>query len=198
MIGGLTYRLVSLRASRAPCVRAAGIHLAESHLDFDEVFEAHARFVWRALARLGVAPSDVADASQEVFLVIHRLLPGFEGRSTLKTWLYEICLRVAGSYRSKAFRRHELAVEAPVASYDARQEDELDWRRARAYLMTVLDQLDEEKRQVFVLYELEGLSMPEVAGLLQCPITTAYSRLEAARQVVRIAFARRTLSERSA
>lgn len=172
--------------------------MAESQLDFDEVFETHARFVWGALARLGVATSDVADASQEVFLVIHRQLPGFEGRSSLKTWLYEICLRVAAAYRNKAFRRREQAVEAPVASYEARQEDELEWRRARAYLMSVLDQLDEEKRLVFVLYEIEGLSMPEITELLHCPLTTAYSRLEAARKVVRTAFARRTLSERSA
>jgi RNA polymerase sigma-70 factor (ECF subfamily) len=171
--------------------------LAESH-DFDEVFETHARFVWRALARLGVATSDIADASQEVFVVIHRQLPGFEGRSSLKTWLYEICVRVAGSFRNRAFRRHEQAVEAPVISYEARQDDELDWRRARAFLMAVLDQLDQEKREVFVLYDIEGLSMPEVAGVLRCPVTTAYSRLEVARRAVRAAFARRTLTERSA
>jgi len=173
-------------------------NLSESHVDFDELFETHAGFVWRALGRLGVATGDLADASQEVFIVIHRQLPGFEGRSSLKTWMYEICLRVAGAYRNKAFRRREQVGEAPVASYEARQEDELDWRRARAYLMAVLAQLDEEKREVFVLYDLEGLSMPEVVEVLHCPITTAYSRLEAARKVVRTAFARRTLSERSA
>lgn len=170
-------------------------------VDFDELFETQARFVWRALARLGVPASDLADASQEVFLVIHRRLPDFEGRSSIKTWVYGICLRVAQSFRNKSLRSRERALEGADAvwdAHDAEQETSLDWRRARAHLMAVLEQLGDERRQVFVLYELEELSMPEIAEVLECPLTTAYSRLDAARKAVRAAFARRSLSERSA
>lgn len=173
----------------------------ESIVDFDELFETQAPFVWRALARLGVPASDVADASQEVFLVIHRRLPDFEGRSSIKTWVYGICLRVAQSFRNKSFRSREQALDGADTAggaHDAEQEGNLDWRRARAHLMAVLDQLGDESRQVFVLYELEELSMPEIAEVLECPVTTAYSRLDSARKAVRAAFARRRLSERSA
>jgi len=174
---------------------------AESAVDFDELFETQARFVWRALTRLGVPASDVADASQEVFLVIHRRLPDFEGRSSIKTWVYGICLRVAQSFRNKSVRSRERALDDTSAAQevlDAPQESNIDWRRARAHLMAVLEQLGDERRQVFVLYELEELSMPEIAEVLECPVTTAYSRLDAARKAVRAAFARRSLSERSA
>lgn len=174
---------------------------AELVVDFDELFETQARFVWRALTRLGVPASDVADASQEVFLVIHRRLPDFEGRSSIKTWVYGICLRVAQSFRSKSVRSREQPRDDAGATQDAHaaeQESNLDWRRARAHLMAVLEQLGDERRTVFVLYELEELSMPEIAEVLKCPVTTAYSRLDAARKAVRAAFARRGLSERSA
>lgn len=169
-------------------------------MDFDELFETQARFVWRALSRLGVPAGDVADASQEVFLVIHRRLPEFEGRSSIKTWVYGICLRVAQSFRSKSVRSREKALSAADVALEVRepeQESHVDWRRARAHLMAVLEQLSDEARQVFVLYELEELSMPEIAEVLECPVTTAYSRLDSARRAVRAAFARRSLSERS-
>lgn len=167
-------------------------------MDFEELFETHARFVWRALIRLGVAPADVADASQEVFLVIHRRLPGFEGRSSLKTWIYAICLRVASAFRQKSRRGPQPVGDDLQASDGPHQENEIERRRARTFLNAVLDRLDEDKRAVFVLYELEELPMHEIAALMECPLTTAYSRLEAARKVVRAAFARRLLAERSA
>lgn len=162
---------------------------------FDELFESHAGFVWRVLGRLGVARSDVADASQEVFLVVHRRLGSFEGRSSVKSWIYGICVKVAAGWRrkSRGESRHALD-QHTFTSGDGAQEEELDQRRARSQLREVLEQLDADKREVFVLYELEELSMPEVADAVGCPVTTAYSRLHAARKIVRAAFARGALS----
>jgi RNA polymerase sigma-70 factor (ECF subfamily) len=167
-----------------------------SALSFDALFEEYASFVWRVLGRLGVRRSDVADASQEVFLVVHRRLASFEGRSSVKSWIYGICVKVAAGHRRQVRGAHDELDEDSrrVDGTSQEQEQELDQSRAREQLRQVLSQLDSDKREVFVLYELEELSMPEVAEALGCPVTTAYSRLHAARKLVRAAFARRTLT----
>ena len=166
----------------------------ETEVEFEQLFETYARFVWRVLGRLGVAPSDVADASQEVFLVVHRKLSSFEARSSVKSWIYGICLKVAASHRRKR-RPGETPLEDPALGASAPGlDEELERRRARAVLLTALAQLDADKRDVFVLYEFEELSMPEVAEAIGCPLTTAYSRLHAARKQVRGVFARTGLS----
>jgi RNA polymerase sigma-70 factor, ECF subfamily len=165
-----------------------------SALSFDALFEEYASFVWRVLGRLGVRRSDVADASQEVFLVVHRRLASFEGRSSIKSWIYGICVKVAAGHRRQARGTHDELDEDSRRVDASSQEHELDQSRAREQLRQVLAQLDSDKREVFVLYELEELSMPEVAEALGCPVTTAYSRLHAARKIVRAAFARRSLT----
>ncbi len=166
-------------------------------INFDDVFDRFAPFVWRVARRLGVAPEDVPDVTQEVFLIIHRKLDDFRGASSLKTWVYGICVRVVSSYRRRAHRKREVALpELPELSQGATQDNELDQRRAREHLYATLAQLDEDRRNVLVLYEFEDLSMPQVAEVIGCPLTTAYSRLHAARKIVRAAFHKRSLSER--
>jgi RNA polymerase sigma-70 factor (ECF subfamily) len=150
-----------------------------------EVFREHAPFVWRALRRLGVPESDVDDVCQEVFVVVHRKLADFEGRSSLRTWIYGICARTASDYRRSGRVRREIVTDAPPeAAHDGGQHDALAMRQARAQLDRILDTLDDDKRAVFVLYEIEELSMAEVAEALGCPLQTAYSRLHAARKLV--------------
>src|SRR4051794_24550066 len=75
------------------------------------VFEEHARFVWRTLRRLGVSAADADDICQEVFLVVHRRLAGFDNRSGMRAWLYGICARRASEYRRSAYVRRERVVE---------------------------------------------------------------------------------------
>ncbi|MGC4087014.1 MAG: sigma-70 family RNA polymerase sigma factor [Polyangiaceae bacterium] len=167
----------------------------ELDLTFDELFDEYATFVWRVLGRLGVASSDLADTSQEVFLVVHRRLGDFEGRSSVKSWIYGICVRVAAAWRRKPHRVRERLLDEDVhETSSGSQDEELEQRRAREKLVSVLERLDEDKRNVFVLYELEELTMPQVAEALGCPLTTAYSRLHAARKTVRAAFARESLA----
>ena len=76
-------------------------------LDFDAVVAEHGPYIWRVLRRLGVRPSDVEDVWQETFIVVHRKLDAFEGRSQLRTWLSAIAVRVASDYRNRAHRRRE-------------------------------------------------------------------------------------------
>jgi RNA polymerase sigma-70 factor (ECF subfamily) len=150
-----------------------------------ELFKELAPFVWRALRRLGVADRDVDDMVQEVFVVIHRKLPEFEGRSSIRTWVYGICVRTASDYRNRArVKREMLPDEMPEQLSVNDAHEALAKHQARALLDRVLDDLDEDKRAVFVLYEIEELSMNDVAEAVSCPVQTAYSRLHAARKQV--------------
>jgi RNA polymerase sigma-70 factor, ECF subfamily len=157
---------------------------------FEQVFQEHGPYVWRALRRLGVAEADADDVCQDVFIVVHRKLATFR-RGSLRTWLYGICLRVASEHRRRPYRRREHVVEAvPDAGVDASQEDEIERRRALALLDEALSLLDDDKRAVFVLFELEQVPMAEVAEAAGCPLQTAYSRLHAARKIVEAALDR--------
>src|SRR4051794_28543596 len=76
---------------------------------FEEILRECAPYVWRLLGRLGVPVSDIPDLAQEVFLVVHRRLSDFEGRSSLRTWIYSICVLVVRGWKRKRLRRRERA-----------------------------------------------------------------------------------------
>jgi RNA polymerase sigma-70 factor (ECF subfamily) len=157
---------------------------------FEAVFAEQSRFVWRLLVRMGVQARDAADVCQEVFLVVHRRLPDFDpGQSGIRTWVSGICLRAASEYRRRSPSRREILDEQlDPAAAAADPETDLETSRAWQKLSRVLDAMDVAQRQVFVLYELEAIPMSEIAAILDCPLQTAYSRLHAARRVVRSAF----------
>lgn len=140
-------------------------------------------YLVRALRYFGVPERDVADVAQEVLLIVHRKLPEFEQRSTLRTWLYRICQRAASDYRRRAHVRRELVKAEPLAP-ETSAADAIAQLEARAQLIAALDVLDDDKRDVFVLFEIEQLDMHEVCEVLQCPLQTAYSRLHAARKLL--------------
>jgi RNA polymerase sigma-70 factor, ECF subfamily len=155
---------------------------------FPRLFQELAPFVWRALRRLGVQERDCEDVLQEVFLTVHKKLPEFEQRSSLRTWVYGICLRKAQDYRRLARVTREVGEQGRELSASApNQEQTLEVNRARALLDSILDQLDDDKRAVFVMFEWEALSMSEVAELVGVPVQTAYARLYAARKHVQAA-----------
>ncbi|MBW2524325.1 MAG: sigma-70 family RNA polymerase sigma factor [Deltaproteobacteria bacterium] len=160
------------------------------------VVRQYAPFVGRSLRYLGIGETDVEDAAQEVFVVVHRRLDDFEGRSSLQTWLYGICVRIAFAHRRKAAKRKERVVDdAPSPSIPPPQHADLQRKEARRRLQQILDELDEAKRSVFVLYEIERMPMKQVAETLGCPLQTAYSRHQAARKQVLAAFERHRRQE---
>ena len=161
----------------------AGAKGAVHDQHFAAIFAEHAPYVLRVMRHLGVPPADLQDQSQEVFVAVFRGLSGFGGRSTLQTWIYGICLRVASNHRRRAHvRRERPCSEPPEQSLPPAQHESFERRESQAALQHLLDTLDPEKREVFVLYELEELSMKEVAEVCGCPLQTAYSRLHAARR----------------
>jgi RNA polymerase sigma-70 factor, ECF subfamily len=155
-------------------------------------------FVWRTLRRLGVREADVDDVCQEVFVVVNRKLAEFEPRASLKSWLYGICVRAAAAHRRKAPVRREIPTESPAEGATERGPDaSLESQQGLAMLDRALDALDTDKREVFVLYEVEEMAMSEVASILACPLQTAYSRHAAARAHVLAFFKRASLVEKT-
>jgi RNA polymerase sigma-70 factor, ECF subfamily len=149
-----------------------------------ELYQEHGRGVIRTLRRLGIRHADLEDVAHEVFVVVHRKLPEFAGHSSLKTWLFGISLRVASGWRQRAFVQREVAFEeAPeVAISGEVAVRSIALKQARVELQELIEALDEDKREVFVLFELEQFSMPEIAETVGVPLQTAWSRLYAARK----------------
>jgi RNA polymerase sigma-70 factor (ECF subfamily) len=137
-----------------------------------------------------VREADLMDMTQNVFVVVHRKLPGFEGRSEVTTWLFGICRRVAIDYRRSARIRHEVTTDAqqlaslsgPAVAGDAPDGDKT---RLAAVAEALLDRLPEKLRVVFVLFELDEMSGEDIAALLDIPVGTVRSRLRLAREAFR-------------
>ncbi|AKV04591.1 RNA polymerase sigma factor RpoE [Labilithrix luteola] len=167
-------------------------------LAFPDVYREHVGFVWRSVRGLGVKHGAVDDVAQEIFVVVARRLPEFEGRSSVRTWLSGIILNVVRHHRRSIQRKspHETASGGPALDpqtlpanvptpYEAVVHAE-----ETLLLERILDELDDEKREVLVLAELEEMSVPEIAGALDIKLNTAYSRLRLARQAFEQALAR--------
>ena len=156
---------------------------------FEEVYDGHFDFVWRSLRGIGVPEAHLGDVSQEVWVVVHRRLAGFEGRSSLRTWLFSISYRAYLGYRRKA-RWHSEVLELPSQRDERSTEDDKEARgplehaqeaEAAAFLRGFLSTQTQAKRDVFFLCAVEGWTAPEVSTALQVPLNTVYSRLRLAR-----------------
>ena len=181
------------KGSAAPDAATSDTADAATPLSVDAVYRAHADFVWSCLQRFGVRPGDLDDALQEVFVVVHKKLPGFRGDSQMTTWLYSICLRVASVQRRRGHvRREEATAELDGEDFAERAsaEDDLDEHRRRLVLEQLLDELDVEKRALLVMFEIDELPCERIAEIVGVPVGTVYSRLHAARKAFQKAVAR--------
>jgi RNA polymerase sigma-70 factor (ECF subfamily) len=154
--------------------------------EFRAIYEAHFKLVWGSLRRLGVRSEDVMDLTQKVFITAYMRLDTFEGRSRLTTWLVAICQRLASDYRRSAtFRREVVTEAAELEQHSPAAEDSsaaFAQRRRAVVAEAILNKLPEAQRTVFVLFELEELSGPEIADMLELSLGTVRSRLRLARE----------------
>ena len=169
---------------------------------FDSVYQSYAPFVWRNALRLGVPTSAAEDVMQEVFLVVHRRLPEFEERTSVRAWLSAILIRVVRAHRrTQRRKRLSFAPAVPLEPdrlTDAKTPSPLDWAErdeAVRELYGVLSRMNEERREVLILSEIEELSAPEIADALSVNVNTVYWRLRAARKEFERIVLRRRASE---
>jgi len=154
---------------------ASSLGALELHQLFKETYDG----IWRLLSGLGVPTDRFDDAAQQVFLVYAERRADV-ARGSERAFLFGTALRVAHVVRRGTHR--EVPCEIDLACSDQPSVDELtDQKRARQVLDRILDQLEPELRDVFVLYELEGFTMPEIAGIVEIPLGTAASRLRRGR-----------------
>jgi RNA polymerase sigma-70 factor (ECF subfamily) len=175
----------------------------EESLSFSDIYRLHFPFVWRSARGLGVAPAALDDVVQEIFVVLHRRLPEFAGRSTLRTWISGIVLNVVRRHRRTLIRKspHELVREPPADPESLRATandpyEALAQREGTLLLQRLLDELDDDKREMLVLADLEELPVPEIAEALDLKLNTAYSRLRLARHEFDQALARHRAQDR--
>jgi RNA polymerase sigma-70 factor (ECF subfamily) len=171
---------------------------------FEAIYDEHADFVYRSLRRLGVPDSSADDALQEVFLVVHRRRRDYRGTEHVKTWLFRIAMHVARDAR-RALGKDRAPGQPPTLpcerAADGDRPDgplELALQKERVRLLhDLLDELDDDKRAVFILSELEQMPVKDIASALSTNVNTIYSRLRAARRSFEEALARHRARTRS-
>lgn len=159
-------------------------HDHEASRFFERIYAEQFDYVWRTLRRLGVRERDLEDKAHDVFVVVYRTLERYDRSRPIKPWLFGIAFRVVSDYRRRAgFAREvpvDVAGEAPDMGPGAFEHVAAAERRA--LVGEALDALPIDQRAVFVMVELEGLAVPEIAATLAIPDNTAYSRLRLARR----------------
>lgn len=160
--------------------RAATSNGSAQTLSLERIYRAHYAFVWRSLLHMGLVGSTVDDALQDVFLVVHRRLDDFEG-PCMRSWLYGIARRVASDYRRGASRAVRRVSGMPDPDVHPSPEGVGSRVAAAAMVHKFLAELDDDKREVFVLTEVEGMTAREIADMLGVNANTVSARLRAAR-----------------
>jgi RNA polymerase sigma-70 factor, ECF subfamily len=175
---------------------ALGFEAEEPAATFDEarfraMRHAHFELVWRSLRRLGVPAADVDDAAQRVFILAARKLASI-ARGSERSYLFGVALRVASHARRAIKRRGEVGDDALAAHEDSAPsaEELVEQRRARELLDEVLESLPLDVRAVFILFELEQMTLAEIAVMIGAPAGTAASRLRRGRELFQAEIAR--------
>ena len=150
---------------------------------FREIYEREFKYVWNVLRRFGVRSSELEDAAHELFVVLYRQFDKYDANRPLRPWLAGIAFRVASDFRRKAYRQREQATADAhefQSTYDA--DKTIDERRRKEALYHALSEVDENRRAIIMLHDLEGYAMPVIAEVLEVPLNTCYSRLRLGRQ----------------
>jgi RNA polymerase sigma-70 factor (ECF subfamily) len=158
------------------------VYAGEGPTDFRAIFDAHYDYVCCSLRRLGVGERDREDAAIEVFSRVHARLADYDKRRPLRPWLFGFAARVASEFRRTSRRQPQMIRGDVVLGLPApATPSELDAGDLRGLVLSALESLDDEKREVIVLHDLDECTVPVIAAALGLPEGTVYSRLRAAR-----------------
>lgn len=168
-----------------PCTDPAVLPSPERTVAFSQLYQRHRTFVRRVLRRVRVPPAQIDDAEQDVFVAVFRHLDRFEGRSSIRTWLFRITVRVGVRYCQRAARLGAPLSHEPLAGAVFDPELRTTHRDALRLIERCLDRLDDDKWMVFVLSDIDGQTGQTIADTLGLPLNTVYSRLRRARREFR-------------
>lgn len=162
------------------------------------IYEEHFDFVWRNARRLGVPEASTDDVAQDVFIIVQRRIAAFDGRASMQAWLFGILVRVVRdhhrSFRRKAARHvpleHEATKNGGAVAADPTPLELAERAERMRLLDRLLAELDEDKRVLLILSEVEQWTLREIAELFGSNTNTIYSRLRAAKRAFEQAYAR--------
>jgi RNA polymerase sigma-70 factor (ECF subfamily) len=143
--------------------------------------ERYAPAIHRFIAALGIPPEEREDAEQDVFVAVYRNLARFRGEAQLSTWIYRIAVRHAIRLGRQRRLKGLLSSEPVTESHSEPASDPAERVSDLRLLDRMLRKLSAKKRTVFVLFEIEGMPVPQIARVLGCPENTVWSRLHQAR-----------------
>lgn len=147
------------------------------------LFASHGTFVQRVARNLGILNGELDDVVQDVFIIAFKRIGTFQ-HGKLSTWLYRITANVvANRHRARRVRSAFLGFWSREPSPPVAPADEpLDRAETRTQIAEILARMTHKKREVFALYELEGLSGDEIAERVGCSVDTVWTRLHYARR----------------
>lgn len=171
---------------------------------FEKLYHEHSVFVWKSALRLGVPPASAEDILQEVFIVVQRRMGEFDGRSAVRSWIFGILLNMVRRYRRTFQRKDARCVSLDDDSNSAsggggalvglNASEQAEHVERIRLLEELLNKLDEDKRTLLVLSEIEGWTLREIAEYLGSNLNTVHSRLRVAKRAFEAIY-RRWLAE---
>jgi RNA polymerase sigma-70 factor (ECF subfamily) len=141
---------------------------------FDDLYDREFAYLWRLLGRLGVPPADLADAVHDTFVIVCRRWKELDPARPVRPWLFGVARKVAAAARRRRREHSSDGVAEPAAPAPPHAERDLLWR--------ALAELNDDRREVVVLHDLEGYTGVEIGGMLEIPANTVHSRLRLARE----------------
>ncbi|HTQ44399.1 MAG TPA: RNA polymerase sigma factor [Polyangiaceae bacterium] len=162
-----------------------------SPLDLRAVFDEHFDYVWSALHRLGIHDRDLEDVAHDVFLKVHAKLAEFDASRPMRPWLFGFAFRVARDHQRLARHQREI-VGLPLDPVDParRADQQMEADDERRLVETALQSVELERRAVLLMHDVDDVSIPEIARVLEINVNTAYSRLRLAREELAAAVTR--------
>jgi len=163
-----------------------------------QIYEDHFDFVWRNARRLGVPEASADDVTQDVFLVVQRRLADFDDRASIRAWIFGILVRVVRDHR-RSFRRkgarnvsleHQPSSDVSAVAHGSSPNDLVEHAERLRLFEKLLGELDEDKRTLLILSELEQWTLREIAELFGSNTNTIHSRVRAAKRAFEQAYAR--------
>ena len=185
---GVRTSLQLLSGSEPATAEASRVRVVSAPSSFEAVYDEQVDFVWRNAKRLGVGDDSLDDIVQQVFLVVHRRLAEAPPEVPMRAWVFGILSHVVRDYRRGVRRKSPHLAQGPIdpatiaeapgsGPFDTQARSE-----ALGVVIELLAELSDDKREIFVLSELEQLTAQEIADLVGLNVNTVYSRLRAARQ----------------
>lgn len=176
-MGAATSGVYSADEADMASASASSLRVLRDPAGFAALYRAHAAFTWGCLRRLGVPPSSVDDAMQELWVTAHRRLDTLRSPSAARAWLYGIARRIA-SHQRRTEGRHRRKIDAWGDGAPTHAEAD---RESTMIVEAILASLDDRVREAFVLSELEGWTAPEIAQATGANTNTIYWRVRTAR-----------------